>query len=292
MKRYMKIAVGVFATLTVLLGVCFYFIFAKVGAFFDETYKPIASTPPVKQIEVQKEEEAKALHVLLMGIDEREGDRGRPDVIIVAKLDPKQQTTKMVSISRDTKVMIPGKDSYTKLNHTYSIGDTDLTVRTVEELLGISIDYYVKVNMEGFEKIIQEFGSVTVQNNRAFSFEGYSFSKGKISLESDEALAYVRMRKGDPLGDKGRNFRQRQVIEAVIHRLIQDRDYLGTIKLLETLAPYLEWNIGQKDLKSLYTYYLPALKEIQTDDMPGDGKIEEDGYWYFTAENPEEIFNE
>lgn len=292
MKRYMKIAVGVLATLTVLLGVCFYFIFAKVGAFFDETYKPIASTPPVKQIEVQKEEEAKALHVLLMGIDEREGDRGRPDVIIVAKLDPKQQTTKMVSISRDTKVMIPGKDSYTKLNHTYSIGGTDLTVQTVEELLGISIDYYVKVNMEGFEKIIQEFGSVTVQNNRAFSFEGYSFSKGKISLESDEALAYVRMRKGDPLGDKGRNFRQRQVIEAVIHRLIQDRDYLGTIKLLETLAPYLEWNIGQKDLKSLYTYYLPALKEIQTDDMPGDGKIEEDGYWYFTAENPEEIFNE
>ncbi len=292
MKRYMKIAVGVLATLTVLLGVCFYFIFAKVGAFFDETYKPIASTPPVKQIEVQKEEEAKALHVLLMGIDEREGDRGRPDVIIVAKLDPKQQTTKMVSISRDTKVTIPGKEHYTKLNHTYSIGDTDLTVRTVEELLGISIDYYVKVNMEGFEKIIQEFGSVTVQNERAFSFEEYSFSKGMISLESDEALAYVRMRKGDPLGDKGRNIRQRQVIEAVIHRLIQDRDYLGTIKLLETLAPYLEWNIGQKDLKPLYTHYLPALKEIQTDDMPGAGKIEEDGYWYFTPENPEKMFNE
>ena len=289
MKSKWKIAIGLLTVLTITSGVFLYFVFSKVGAFFDETYQPIETSGQATD-PVENEEKERVIHVLLMGVDERPNDKGRPDVLMVAELDPKTNQTKIVSLPRDTKVTIPGMNKTTKLNHSYTYGDVPLTVQTVQQLLDISIDYYVKVNMNGFEDIIGELGPLTIQNERDFTFDGHHFPEGRIDLKPDEVLSYVRMRKEDPLGDEGRNIRQRKVIEAAIEKIIGEKDFAGALGLLEKISPYLQWNIQEKDIKTLYTNYLTSLHVIKQEELSGEGGLEEDGLWYFRAEDPTSVF--
>jgi polyisoprenyl-teichoic acid--peptidoglycan teichoic acid transferase len=123
MNKKWKVGITVLIGLTVLSGGLLFFVFAKVGAFFDETYEPI-QVPDVKK-ENDKVIDDK-IHILLMGVDERLHDKGRPDVMMVVEIDPKSDITKVVSLPRDTKVSIPGRDESTKLNHTYTYGGTSL----------------------------------------------------------------------------------------------------------------------------------------------------------------------
>ncbi|MDX8342522.1 LCP family protein [Rossellomorea sp. YZS02] len=287
MNKKWKVGITVLIGLTVLSGGLMFFVFAKVGAFFDETYEPI-QVPDVKKENEKVTDDT--IHILLMGVDERPDDKGRPDVMMVMEIDPKSDSTKVVSLPRDTKVSIPGRDESTKLNHTYTYGGTSLTVQTVQQLLDVKIDYYAKVNMNGFEEVIEEVGELTIDNELDFSFDGYHFAKGELTLSPDEALAYVRMRKQDPMGDEGRNERQRKVIKASVDKLLKQNDYGKILELLDTISPYLQWNIQEKDLKELYSHYSHAMKQIQSSELPGEGKLAEDGLWYFIAEDPEEIF--
>jgi polyisoprenyl-teichoic acid--peptidoglycan teichoic acid transferase len=293
MKSMWKIAISILIVLTVTSGVFLYFVFSKIGAFFDDTYHPIETSIKNELHEKTVEGDVdvdQAIHILLMGVDERENDKGRPDVLMVAELNPKTNQTKIVSLPRDTKVKIPGMNKTTKLNHSYTYGDVPLTVQTVQQLLDISVDYYAKVNMNGFEEIVRELGPLKVQNKREFTYDGHHFPEGNIELDQDEVLSYVRMRKDDPLGGEGRNIRQRQVIEAGIGKIIGEKDFVEALGFLEKISPYLQWNIQGKDLKTLYTNYLPSLKSIKQEELPGEGSLEEDGLWYFRAEEPTSVF--
>jgi anionic cell wall polymer biosynthesis LytR-Cps2A-Psr (LCP) family protein len=91
-----------------------------------------------------------------------------------------------------------------------------MAMATVENFLDIPIDYYIKVNMEGFQDIVDAVGGIKVNNSFEFSNGGVTFKEGEIGLTGEEALSYVRMRYDDPQGDFGRQQRQRQIIRGVI----------------------------------------------------------------------------
>ncbi len=103
-----------------------------------------------------------------------------------------------------------------KLNHAYAFGGIEMAMASVENLLDIPIDYVVQVNMESFKDIVDAVGGITVNNTLDFNVDKYVFPKGEISLDGEEALAFVRMRYEDPRGDFGRQDRQKQVIQAVL----------------------------------------------------------------------------
>src|SRR5690606_27392907 len=132
---------------------------------------------------------------------------------IVLTVNPNKESIQMVSIPRDTRTEIIGKGFEDKINHAYAFGGMEMAIDTVENFLDIPIDYYVQVNMEGFKDLIDAVGGVTVENDLAFTQDGYHFPEGTITLYGDEALAFVRMRKNDPRGEFGRQLRQRQIIE-------------------------------------------------------------------------------
>src|SRR5699024_11327055 len=98
-----------------------------------------------------------------------------------------------------------------KINHAYAFGGTDMAVATVEEFLGIELDYYVHLNMKGMQELVDEIGPITVNNEVEWSDEKYDFPKGPVEMNGDKTLHFVRMRKQDPDGDFGRTKRQRQV---------------------------------------------------------------------------------
>ncbi len=158
-----------------------------------------------------------------MGVDERPGDKGRSDALMVMSLDPNHDKMQIVSIPRDTRTTIVGRGSESKINAAYAYGGPDMAINTVENFLDIDLDYYVKVNMEGLSQMVDAVGGVTVNNDRDWYDEGYykkgyHYKKGEIHLDGPKALGYVRMRHLDNRGDFGRNKRQRQVIQAVLDK--------------------------------------------------------------------------
>src|SRR5699024_6521841 len=85
-------------------------------------------------VTIDKIKAFKQLHILLMDNDEREGDVGRSDAMMIMTLDPKNEQMKVLSIPRDTRTEIVGKGTEDKINHAYAFGGSDMSVATVENM--------------------------------------------------------------------------------------------------------------------------------------------------------------
>lgn len=214
-RKWVKITLITLLVLFLSFGVYSYTVYKSFKTAVDTMHQPIERKQSDKRqepVEVKKD----PFTVLMLGVDERQGDKGRSDSMIVLAVNPQKQSVKMLSIPRDTRTEIVGKGKEDKINHAYAFGGVPMAMDTVENFLDIPIDYYIQINMEGFKDIVDAVGGVTVQNDLDFTVGQYHFAKGNISLNGDEALSYSRMRHEDPRGDFGRQERQRQIIQAVI----------------------------------------------------------------------------
>nr|WP_309098545.1 LCP family protein [Fredinandcohnia onubensis] len=213
-----------------------------------------------KEVEIAKD----PVSILLMGVEDYSsgGNGGRTDTLLVATLNPKNHSMKLLSIPRDTLVYIPNKGYKDKINHAYGSGEEESTIETVEEFLDIPIDYYATINFNGFKTIIDEIGGVTV--DVPFDFWEKSdepgqrrlyFEEGKMKLNGEEALAYARMRKRDPRGDFGRNDRQKQIIGAVVDRITSPNMLLKLDDVAKAVGKNVETNLTVSQGLSLQKAY-------------------------------------
>jgi LCP family protein required for cell wall assembly len=194
----------------------------------------------------------KPVTLLVMGLDYRDwvANEGPPrtDTMILFMLDPINQTAGMLNIPRDLWVNIPGGYNYGRINTAYQLGEAyklpgggpGLAMATVEELLGIPIDYYAQVDFSAFERFIDEIGGIQVEVPEEIVVDplGDNNTKrikpGLKKLSGPVALAYARARKTEG-GDFDRAQRQQQVILAI-------RDKILSVNMLPTLiskAPIL-----------------------------------------------------
>ena len=201
-------------------GIYAYSVFKSLTNAVDTMHQPIEREKSEKRTEEITLTKQDPFSVLVLGVDEREGDSGRSDTMIVLTVNPNQNSIKMLSIPRDTRTEIVGHGTVDKINHAYAFGREEMSIATVENLLDIPIDYYVKVNMEGFQDIVDAVGGIQVNNELDFTNGGHHYKTGLITLDGEEALSFVRMRYDDPNGDFGRQERQRQVIQGVVHRVL------------------------------------------------------------------------
>ncbi|MEH7108701.1 polyisoprenyl-teichoic acid--peptidoglycan teichoic acid transferase TagU [Bacillus sp. JJ1764] len=216
-KKWLKIT-GVILLILVIAGGAYAFsVYKSFKNAVETMHQPVDREQTVKRDNPVNFADKDPFSVLLLGVDERKGDRGRSDTIIVLTVNPQKNSVKMLSIPRDTRTEIVGKGTQDKINHAYAFGGVPMSMDTVEKFLDIPIDYYVQVNMEGFKDIVNAVGGVTVQNDLDFTQNGHHFPKGEVSLNGEEALAFTRMRHEDPRGDFGRQIRQREIIQAVIN---------------------------------------------------------------------------
>src|SRR5690606_2034932 len=156
----------------------------------------------------------------------------------------------------------------------------------VENFLDIPIDYFVEVNMESFQDIVNAVGGVTVNNPFAFDYEGYSFKKGEIKLNGAEALKYSRMRYDDPRGDFGRQDRQRQIIQAVIKQGANLSTITKVDDILGVLGNNVQTNISFDQMLDIQKNYKDAAGNLQQSQVSGSGtKI--DGIYYFIVPEAE-----
>ena len=165
------------------------------------------------------------LTFLLVGSDSRdpsgEGPPGdRADVIMIMRITGERDLVQFISIPRDSWVPIPG-NGVNKINAAYAFGGPSLLIRTVEGLTDVRIDHFAAVDFGGFKEITDALGGVDVRVAETTSQGGVTFEKGLNHLNGEEALVYVRQRKGLPGGDLDRVQRQQNYLRAVMNTVFQ-----------------------------------------------------------------------
>ena len=224
---------------------------------------------------------------LLLGIDERENDKGRTDTMIVVTVNPNKNTTKMISIPRDTYTKIIGFETEDKINHAYAFGGVEMAKASIEDLLQIPIDFTISINMEGFVGLVDAVEGVDVENNLAFTVDDYMYDLGSIHLQGEQALAFVRMRHDDPNGDFGRQERQKIVLDAVANKLITFNSLWKYKELLGIVGENVRTNLSLDEMKTVSTNYKDALKDVESlSFQKGQGQIMQQ-IWYYMLDSQE-----
>lgn len=146
----------------------------------------------------------------------------RSDVNLILTVNMNTHKILMTETPRDAYVKIPdgGADQYDKLTHAGIYG-VETSEKTLENLYGITIDYYARLNFDSFLKLIDALGGITVYNSQAFtSLHGnYEFPVGNVTLDSDKALGFVRERYSLEHGDYDRGNNQMKVIQAILNKM-------------------------------------------------------------------------
>ncbi|MGM9986033.1 MAG: LCP family protein [Bacillaceae bacterium] len=240
--------------------------------------------------------------ILLAGVDESEnrkskyGGAVRTDALLVATLNKDSKDVQLLSIPRDTYTYIPVEEKEDKINHAHAFGGIDASIEAVEGLLDIPIDYYVKINFEGFLKIIDELGGIKVDVPVSFTEQNSKDEGGAITLEkglqtlnAEEALALVRTRKIDSDAERGK--RQMLVIEAILKKALSVHSVTKLDNLIETLGENMQTNLTMSEILSLYKYALNK-NGIQLNKLQLEGEdtyIDRTYYYVPTEESIDEI---
>ncbi|AVK64449.1 LytR family transcriptional regulator [Lactobacillus sp. CBA3606] len=250
----------------------------------DTTYQSTGTTKSRNVAAVLKQ--GKPFSILLLGTDTGALGRGsnfstRTDTMIVATINPKKKTMTLTSIPRDTLVTINGQSQ--KINAAYTIGGASGAVKSVQKLLKFPIDFYVLINMGGLKQIITAMGGVTVTPTMTFKYGNANVKKGvKIKLNGAAALDYSRMRYDDPLGDYGRQKRQRQIIMAMVSQSNSLGSLTNIEKITKHLAKNMRTDLTWNDMVALDTKYKNATHHAKTYTLQGtDSTI--DGLSYQVA---------
>ncbi|MYL62255.1 LytR family transcriptional regulator [Bacillus hwajinpoensis] len=286
MKKFL-IILSVIAGVVILAGGGYaYYLYDSVKDTATDMHEPISRDTSDKRTQKVNMDEKDPVSILLMGVDERDGDQGRSDTMIMITLNPHNDSMYMFNIPRDTRTEIIGRGTVEKMNHAYAYGGIEMTMDTVENFLDVPIDYYFKVNMEAFEDVVSALNGVTVDNPFAFDYEGYSFPAGEIDLNAEEALAFSRMRYEDPKGDLGRNDRQREIIKSIIDEGASVGSFNKIDDLLKAVGSNVKTNMTFEEMNDIFKNYRGARNNMTTFEIQGSGEMI-DGLWYYIVPDQE-----
>ena len=205
---------------------------------------------------------ASRITVLIIGLDYRDwlANEGPPrsDTMILLTIDPLTKTAGMLSIPRDMWVNIPGS-GYSRINTAYASGEgnklpgggPELARKTVEQFIGVPIQYYAQVDFSTFASFIDEIGGIEIYNDEELRLDPLGNGKDKIRitccgmrhLGGERALAYVRFRK-DKEGDIARSKRQQKVIIAIRNKVLSPENFPMMIGKAQTF--YEQFSAGIK----------------------------------------------
>ncbi|MGP4106084.1 LCP family protein [Virgibacillus sp. L01] len=201
--------------------------------------------------------------ILIAGVDASDvrnnEDHSRTDTLMLATLNKEEKSVKMLSIPRDSYVYIPEVGYETKINHAHAYGGIDATVKTVENLMDIPVDYYVKLNFEAFIDVVNAVNGITVDVPYELYEQNSNDVKGAVhlmpgeqDLNGEEALALARTRKYD--NDIERGKRQQKIIKSVIKKAISIDSILKYDNIIEAVGKNMATNMKFDDMKSFISY--------------------------------------
>lgn len=276
-----------------IFGIVFLVSIALAYKFYSTSQKVIDAKQPVSFMQSVKEivsfdrkalrgEEKERINILLVGLAGKNYPGANlTDSIIIASINPKTYQTALLSVPRDLYVQIPETKSYTKINALYARSeDTDNSGKTgieslkkaLGEITGQTIDYYIALDFDGFEQIIDELGGINIQVPKElhderypgpnYSYQTFEIQKGLQSLDGETALKYARTRH-DEDGDFGRAYRQQLILESARSKAFSIGtlvDVPGINNILNILGDHLRTDVPLDEMNS----FLDLARKIDT----------------------------
>lgn len=201
---------------------------------------------------------------------------GLSDSMLLLRFDPKQEKVSVLSIPRDTRVYIDGH-GVRKINHANEYGGPALAAATASELLGgINVDRYVRVNVQGIEKLIDALGGVTVNVPKDMKYNDFSqhlyidLKKGVQHLNGDKAMQFLRFRY-DGYGDISRVQRQQMLMRSAVEQTLKPATVVKIPQILSVIQSHLDTNLTVKELMALANFASQTDRaNVQMMMLPGD----------------------
>ncbi|BBF43364.1 exopolysaccharide biosynthesis transcriptional activator EpsA [Lachnospiraceae bacterium KM106-2] len=242
---------------------------------FDDATKVLGSIENKKKLENDKaasDVTKEAFSVYISGIDTKGkvSATSRSDVNILGTVNPVTKQILLISTPRDYYVTLPNSNGVKdKLTHAGIYG-VDCSMGTLETLYDTDVNYYVRVNFTGFEKIVDALGGVTVHSDYTFTSDwGPSFVKGDNKVNGKQALAFARQRHdyfrgkktGLVGGDNQRGRDQQYLIKAIINKATSPSILANFSGLMDSVAESVETNMKSSEITDLV--------KMQLSDMSG-----------------------
>ena len=217
---------------------------------------------------------------LMMGVDAKDVTKSkgtRTDTMMLIKANFDTGETSLLSLPRDTRVLVKGEED--KLNHAHAYGGSDLTMRTVRDFTGLDVDYYVKVDYRAVKGIVEAIGGVEIDVPVNMKYTDtyadpplkINIGKGFQTLDGQNAHDFLRFRSGD--GDLGRIDRQQYFLKELMKQTLRPKNITKLPKLIETYYDYVETNIPLSVmLKGALSANKMDVENLNTKTIPGEPK--------------------
>ena len=247
---------------------------------YAKKIKKIYTKELTKTVEAPKVSQNKAFNLYISGIDTYGpiSSVSRSDVNIIMTVNQETKKILLTTTPRDAYVPIAdgGNNQNDKLTHAGIYG-VDASIHTLENLYGIELNYYARLNFTSFLKLIDLLGGVDVYNDQEFTAHtnGKYYGVGNIHLDSELALGFVRERysltNGD--GDRGRN--QQKVISAIIQKLTSTEALKNFDAIMQSLQDSVQTNMPPETMMSLVNTQLESGGKytVITRDLKGTGRM-------------------
>lgn len=241
---------------------------------------------------------------VLMGVDaeDKEDVKGqRTDTIMVCKYFSDTHKVSILSIPRDTLVNIPGLGE-DKINHAHASGGPKLTLKTINKNFGLDIKYYVRVDYDLVEEVVDALNGVEVDVPMDMKYDDpyadpplhINLKKGKQKLNGKKSLQFLRFRSGYVDQDLGRIKAQQQFITQVIEKAKNPIYVLKVPSLLKSTSENIETNISVKEILSYITAITKVNKDnLQVETLPVDPVMIDDVAYVTVREDElEDLFRD
>ncbi len=285
-KKIKRLLLGIGLLIFLIIGVIAGYYAYEVREFLRDVNE---DTPEELRDTSEQDDYLRDLHpisFLILGLDlEDDGEATRTDSIMIATVNPQEESTKIISIPRDTLITLPGTDEMEKFNAIYPVAGVSGLIDFVEDYLTIPISFYATLNFEGLVDLVDAVGGITVDSPLSFTVQDSEetadaivIEEGIQELNGEEALGYARMRKQDPRGDFGRQDRQREVVAAVIEELLSVNTVTNFTPILNAIRPNLQTNMSGQQIMTVATNYGNAANNIESVVLSGEAE-----YVYFPS---------
>ena len=233
-----------------------------------------------KEVAAPKVSKNKSFNVYVSGIDTYGpiSSVSRSDVNILMTVNQDSKKILLTTTPRDSYVPIAdgGNNQKDKLTHAGIYG-VDSSIHTLENLYGVDINYYVRLNFTSFLKLIDLLGGVDVYNDQEFTAHtnGKHYSIGNVHLDSEQALGFVRERYSLADGDRDRGRNQQKVIVAIIQKLTSTEALKNYSDILQGLQDSLQTNMPIETMMDLVNTQLESggSYKVNSQDLKGTGRM-------------------
>lgn len=241
------------------------FLFNKAQSVIQQSFEQIDGREKSEKRMKEVDPNSDNISVLFIGVDDsnirqKKGMGAvRSDALVLATFNVKDKTVKLLSIPRDSYVYIPIEKKYDKITHAHAYGGVKATVETVEELLDIPVDYYVKMNFEAFVDVVDELGGIEFDvpyeiremdsNDRKNAIH---LKPGLQTLNGEEALALARTRKYD--NDIERGKRQQELMKAIFKKAMSVQSLTKFDDVMEAVGKNMTTNLTFEEMRGFFAY--------------------------------------